>query len=206
MVYLEQKSGGAVTRTLEIGNGQHNLVLLLVDDLSASRPRLEGIWLLITLPGDARLTLVPVNPLQENIPLQLDEAFETTADNHPSPEFLDSIGELFLWDAYLVVDQMGISSVITAIGAADIGLDQLDEKSAASMPLSIDQQTSYWQQVCDRLSTIKTGEDIKYLYQQVASNSITNLFWDRLPLNPWQETPEGVVLGCEFPTINAISP
>ena len=44
------------------GNGQRNLIILSVDQLSSPQPSLESIWLLVTYPGTPILTLVPIYP------------------------------------------------------------------------------------------------------------------------------------------------
>jgi hypothetical protein len=194
--------------TRDRGNGQRNLALLLVDHISAHQPVLEGVWLLITLPENSILTMVPVYPDQLHQEPSLAEDFRMTEAHQPSSEFLDLLTEQVLWDHYLVVDREGISFLLDTFEAAgiDTSITNADISALADRQLTLEQQTSLWQSMCAYLSRIDDRHEFEILFNQVSSKFSTNLSLEELPLYPWRAEINGAGLSCEFPTLNFVSP
>lgn len=195
-----------------LGNGQHNLLILLVDQLTAPHPSLEGIWLLITIPETPRVTLVPVFPSAKettDLPLYI-ESFTLTDDHHPDPGFLALLGEQILWNDYLVADREAIARIINyfeiqpepgdAFGAADNAWLEYDQA------LSLQQQTQLWQFTCSALSTTLPGDTSASLLNLFNSNLLTTFSWEKSPFLTPGEPVNGSKLVCEFPTLNLVSP
>jgi len=194
-------------------NGQHNLLILLVDQLTAPHPRLEGIWLLITIPENPQLTLVPVFPAANAQTLDQPhyaELFTMSDDHHPGPGFLALLDEQILWDDYLVADRDDISRILNdlevqavpgdARGAVNEGLLDFDQE------LSVEQQTQLWQSTCSALSTILSGDASASLVDLFNSNLLTTYSWEKSPFFKPGESVKGTNLVCEFPTLNLVSP
>jgi hypothetical protein len=199
---------GALISTSDGQNSQHNMVLLLVDQISAEQPGLEGIWLLISLPQNSMLTIVPVYPGQDQQLNQLAETFAMTEKNQPGPEFLDLLTEHILWHDFLVIDREGIALVMDAFEAdAPGGQVNLPETASTASPrLTLEAQISLWQSMCDTLSRINSRDELVNLYSLVSAYYSSDLSWEERPLYPLgAENSEGK-LGCEFPTLNLISP
>ena len=199
---------GALISTTDGQNGQLNTVLLLVDQISAQQPGLEGIWLLISLPQNSTLTIVPVYPGQDQQLNQLAETFAMTEKNQPGPEFLDLLTEHILWHDFLVIDREGIALVMDAF-EADAPGDQVnlpETASTASPWLSLEAHISLWQSMCNTLSRINSRDELKKLYSQVSAYYSSDLSWEEHPLYPLGTENSEVKLGCEFPTLNLISP
>jgi len=203
--------------TQERGNGQHNLIIILVDQMTAPQPKLEGIWLLITFPENPDITLVPI------FPNSLDEisstpsysaAFSMNTAKQPSTQFLDLLTEQVLWDHYLITDRNGASSILNNLEIAStnfsntqISVSNAMNSDAGSTPeLTLDQQTQLWQIACSNLTNFSNKGEIATLFNQLSSYIETNLNWDELPLNSWAATNEEVKLECDFPTLNLNSP
>ena len=199
---------GALISTIDRGNGQHNLVLLLVDQIAAQQPGLEGIWLLISLPHNSTLTIVPVFPDQDQQVNPLAETFAMTEYNQPSADFLNLLTERILWDDFLVIDREGIAFVMDAIEAAapDSQGALPDIALAAGTRLTLEAQISLWQSMCDTFSRIDGRDEFENLFSQFSAYFSTNQSWEGHPLYPLGTENSEVKLGCEFPTLNLISP
>jgi hypothetical protein len=198
--YIQAPDNDNLTSATNRGNGQRNLVLLLVDQLSGQQPQLEGIWLLITLPQSSTLTLVPVYPGHIHKTQSIQESFVMTEGNQPGPEFLDVLTEQFLWDDFLVIDREGISSALNTLDRTGI------EASTAFPQLSLEEQTSLLQSMCEHLSRFENRNDFNIWFDQVSPHFSTKISWDNFPLNTWGTEGIEDKLGCEFPTLNLISP
>lgn len=199
---------GALISTTYRRNGQHNTVLLLVDHISAQQPGLDGIWLLISLPQNSTLTIVPVYPDQDQQLNQLAETFAMTEKNQPGPEFLNLLTEHILWHDFLVIDREGIALVMDAFEAdAPGGQVTIPETvSIASPRLTLEAQISLWQSMCDSLSRIDSRDELENLFSQVSGYYSSDLAWEERPLYSLGAENSEVKLGCEFPTLNLISP
>jgi hypothetical protein len=199
---------GALISTIDRGNGQHNLVLLLVDQISAQQPGLEGIWLLISLPHSSTLTIVPVFPDQDQQVNPLSETFAMTENNQPGADFLNLLTERILWNDFLVIDRKGIAFVMDAFeAAAQDGQSTFPDIALAASPqLTLESQISLWQSMCDTLSRVDGRDEFENLYSQISAHFSTNLSWEELPLYRLGTENSEVKLGCEFPTLNLISP
>ena len=208
VLHFQMPGEGASFSTRETGSGQHNLVLLIVDHISSPQPHLEGVWLLITLPGSSTLTLVPVFPAPTSQASSMADTFAMNTDDQPVPEFLDRLTDQILWDHYLVIDNDGISSTLDTFEAAALGVSNPDHETSlhTDQQLTLEQQIIYWQSICEYLSTFGGKDEIEILINQVSSNFTTNLSWDELPLYPLDVEHVGVNVSCEFPTLNSISP
>jgi hypothetical protein len=188
-----------------LGNGQRNLVLMLVNENFAGNPELEGIWLLITHPQSSAITLVPVNPGDNERSRKLYESFTVSEDSLPGLTFLDVMSEYLLWDDYLLIDQQGLASVFNNFdSAADDTLHVVS--SPRSTRLSIEEQTKLWKSMCAYLSQVDEPEQMVKLVQQVSPHFSSSLSWDDLPLYPWAAENYDGNLSCDFPTLIMKSP
>jgi hypothetical protein len=217
MLHLDAPDKPALISTQARGNGQHNLIVLIVDRLTIHQPKLEGIWLLITIPENPKLTLVPIFPnSQDELPStpSYSAAFGMNTANQPSAQFLDLLTEQVLWDHYLITDRNGASSILNNLETASMNVPNMQvsvstamNSDAGSTPeLTLEQQTQLWQTACSNLTNLsKTGE-IETLFNQLSSYFETNLNWDQLPLNSWVTARDEILLECDFPTLNLNAP
>ena len=195
------------------GNGQRNLIILSIDQIDVPQPNLEGIWLLITLPENPNLTLVPIYPNhQENASFSTpySEVFSMTTAQLPSPQFLDLLTEKVLWDNYLITDRNGTSSILKILQeAAEINAEVANPVGNFWLPevseLTLDQQTQLWKTVCTYLSQVSGPDNIEILLNQVSPYLLTNFDLDDLPLTHLGNQEE-VQLECDFPTLSNDSP
>jgi hypothetical protein len=122
---VNESTAGRPAATLP--NGQRNLLLITTDNLEASAPRLEGIWLLSYVANRTRLTFLPVYPGRADPPASQDQVLqdlfhlEASADQATSdaagddltarsrltlaPAFIEALGaQIPWWSSYIVLD------------------------------------------------------------------------------------------------------
>lgn len=199
------EKGALVSR--EMGNSQHNLLVLIVDQIQSPESRLEGIWLLITTPDTQQMILVPVYPDQENWTGALKSNFVLTDESLPGKDFLDLLTELVLWDHYLLVDRDGINSVLAATSRYH------QDGSDASIlyghndvgELTLEEQTSLWGSICSGLNGINNTDELEPYFNRISQYVITDLSWNDSTSISWKATGAGEQITCEFPTLNLAS-
>ena len=202
-IQKQRSDNSTINSPYVIANGQHNLVLLIVDQLSDPQPEFQGIWLLITLPHSSKITLVPVFPAQ-HASETFTKTFTVTKENQPGDDFLQLLTEKFLWHDYLVIDRTGIAAVFETFDP--VLMDTLNIDFPGDTRSLLEQQTSLWLGVCDFLPRFEGQDAFTQKYHQVSSHFTTSFNMDDLPLFPWGAGKEEDKLGCEFPTLNLISP
>jgi hypothetical protein len=95
-----------------LANGQRSIMMVIVDDLQKSEPDLMSIWLVLYVPPNPHLTLMPMFPLQgetkAGLTAQLAEEFEIHGKNEPprlSDGFQTTLRRLgFWWSGYILMD------------------------------------------------------------------------------------------------------
>jgi len=201
-----------------INNGQHNLLVITVDQLASAKPVLESIWLLITYPEISNLTLVPIFPTgQDDMKtddLTLAQTFVMTAQQTPNSDFLELIREKIYWDNYLVVDQKGVSNVLKILQQYPKGSPGTENQTnmillpqiGQEIDRSLENQVRIWNGVCLELSRISNAGEMENLIQQISPHIRTNLVLEELSQQWLLEQPNDFQMGCEFPTLILNSP
>lgn len=198
------------------GNGQWNLVVIAVDQFTAARVSLIGIWLLITSPDSDNLTLVPIFPAgefsSEPNKVAWEEMFSLDTDLRPSSEFLSTLSNHLLWDEFLLIDRQGITNIVdqfeeseSTVQANEIqGIDI--PSSASKIELNLEGQFEIWRTACRELAAKSNPNEVSnwldkikpYTHSQFELNQVFN----QLIL---QENSQ-FKLKCEFPTLTLNSP
>lgn len=199
-------------------NGQWNLLIIAVDHLTASRPALAGIWLLITTPENQNLTLVPIFPTMDPETVTEDseweKIFSLTSDREVNVEFMQKISEQVLWDEYLLIDKDGMSSIGETVGLHDVSskVAEVPDKKNGPHPigtefdLSLESQIDMWKTICLELSKFTEPEDIAQFLSQIKPHLATNFNIDEVAKKMYLKNEPPLQLGCEFPTLTLKSP
>jgi hypothetical protein len=194
-----------------ISNGQWNLLIIAVDQLTVSHPSLAGIWLLIATPNDQNLTLVPVFPPIAPEPTpndsEWDQIFSLTSKQEPNFEFLDKISEQVLWDEYLMIDKSGMDAIWETVNHLDTS-SQENELPTTGMDfeLSLGSQAEMWKTICLQLSKITDLRDFSFFLDQIKPHLHTDIDLDEISQELYFKDKSQVQLGCEFPTLTLNSP
>jgi hypothetical protein len=195
-------------------NGQKNLLLILVDDLSGNDPSLQGAWMLINAPSGRKVTFMPVYPTGSEQSGDLERLFNNPADEVPSGAFLGALeAQGHWWDNYLVVDQATLAALVDLSDGIDIGNGRLNGQQVVGL-LSIagqddqtaqDFQARLAQGICRRLNStlqnigfeaitgILTGEG-------APDQASSDLSREALQAS-WSGMQAAGGLECEFPTL-----
>jgi hypothetical protein len=113
----EQRRPQATFATLP--NGQRSVLFVAADKLKASRPSLKGVWLILYLSDDPRITLLPIYPTHQNNNAWNDSDFENAFQIHInqgepylSHAFLQVLKDKGLWwSGYLLMDEHALGKI-----------------------------------------------------------------------------------------------
>ena len=132
-----------------------NLVIIQVNDLRDSSPRLVSVWYsIILLKQQTSLTFKPLYPSQKDLSLarDLQKNFSLNADHQPKAGFLNTLQENQIpWDAWLIFDSKSGTAVYRwALGESAAFTAQTPESPRDTSHL--DQDRSLLNGICDMLS------------------------------------------------------
>jgi hypothetical protein len=101
-----------------MANGQRSILLITVDKLDARKPRLTGVWALLYVPTNPRLTLIPVFPTLNNRDTkgELAKSFkiqQEASSRKLDPTFIRLIQEQIpWWSGHIILDQRALAEVV----------------------------------------------------------------------------------------------
>lgn len=103
-----------------LASGQISLLVVMVDDLTSARPRLESAWMLEFVPPDPRLTLLSVYPSFSSNDSQQDASLVSAFRVETSPDTLQ-VGQAFLkvlqdrkffWNGAVLLDKYALAQTL----------------------------------------------------------------------------------------------
>ncbi len=192
---------------------QHNTLLILVEDLSATSPRLETVWLVAYSVELNQLTFLPLFPALNGGASQgqaLVAYFALDAPGRPAAPFLQALSARHLWwDSYLVVDLETLAALLELGSGVDSPYGQVGSAQTVRLiqdfrqqpQLVLQLQADAIQALCRRTAGIIQVADPQSVLGVMASSSRSDLDWARLQ-SGWIELRQvGGALACEFPTL-----
>lgn len=197
-----------------IGPSQHNLLLVLADNLAQPEPGLDGVWLVINgnLNNGSKFLPVEAKTRVGNEPTG---AWSGVLDRSgvPSKEFFDTLIERGLWwDYYLVIDRFGLGALTGWSGGA---LPQQIQRPAGSVdgPViddpaalnSIYQQAAVLRTLCERSQLINQALEPQGILSLLQGHFSTNYELSRLDEDWYSFRHRGFAWFCEFPTLQETS-
>lgn len=201
-------AAGSLAVAARPANGQRNLLVILVDRLDASQPRLDGIWLLARIPDPAQVTFLPVYPSFDSQGQDFDRRLETdfqSGKEEPfSGEFQQTLEAQGLWwDHYLMVDTAGMALLVERIGSVDAeegqSLAQLSE-NAQDPQSALAYQLQLAQQACSHAPELLSDMAPSALAALFEKNSRSDLDPKQLRLILRSLPGTGGIV-CQFPVI-----
>jgi hypothetical protein len=196
--------------------GQLNILIIGIDHLQAPAPRLESLWLVMTLPDSPRLTLMPLFPFPDSASGQGAAPayqFGLDADGRPDPAFLASLQTDGLWwSGYLLVDEIALIELVEFVNDTDIqndsplngvlavtGLPTPDEDARQAL----DGHIALAAELCRRTTRLSPAVDLAPLLALFPGHARTDLAPGDLAA-AWKEMrSRGSGLACEFPSLPA---
>jgi len=194
---------------------QRNILVILVDSLSASSPRLEGIWLVGKLSTNPHLVFFPIFPAAGEGEVEgWPGEFALEADGQPAAVFLENLRVKNIhWDNYLLVDHPSLADLIELSGRIDWNGQQLSGPDVvAKMPLvqlepraALQAQAFVAQELCHNTALLMQSADPALLW-----GLLTHRMHSDLELASVQAARNdfALIVGgptCEFPTFQEIS-
>lgn len=192
---------------------QRNLLLVGVDQLSASQPHLESIWLVMYFPGKLDVTFVPLYPdpgeefTAQSSPLAA--SFSLDQAGNPSRTFLQQLEEQVWWNNFLVIDHTATRALIDLVSSQPSGdLNGNGAQAMAEPPSSrqeastttLANQTKVLFQLCEQPQvTAPSIAAIAATLKKLESNLATDLDLMTI-LDEWQtKSSPALPFHCDFP-------
>ncbi len=187
----------------------------LVDSLSTSNPRLEGVWLVGKLSTNPHLVFFPIFPSSWEEEVEIwSGAFDLDADGQPSAAFLENLkAKNIQWDNYLLVDHPSLADLIELTGRIDwngqslSGVEVVAKITLAQLePLAaLQAQAFVAQELCRNTTSLMQSADPALLW-----GLLTHRMHSDLELASVQAARNdfALIVGgptCEFPTFQEIS-
>ena len=123
-------------------NGQHNLLVIGIDNLEAESPRLESIWMILYIPPTPQFTLIPIYPSPyaggEELQNYLESTFALGKELKPDPAFLVAVQSVNIWwDNYIILDETAMANVVnTASSENAMNNPDFGSSTIANLPLA----------------------------------------------------------------------
>jgi hypothetical protein len=204
-----------------LANGQRSLLLITADQLEAREPRLIGVWLVVYVPSDPRLTLLPIFPApsMKDAGKELSDAFRlqnNAGHMSPDPQFLEIVRELIpWWSGYILLDEPAIAEMIDYMVYFEKASQSpnpnhfsqiLSELSMWQDPYSsLFGQASLYQEMCWGIAWMEAGTTLAQLQDRFAfkqGHFSTDLTADHILAEIQNLRGQAGSIVCEFPTLS----
>jgi hypothetical protein len=199
---------------IKASRGQYNLLFIAVDDLSSDAPQLEGIWLVIDMPDNSRLTLLPVYPAVDSKRVihepSLTEHFSLNVQKAPSTDFLNTLTSLDLsWDGYIILDRMSLAEMgdptdmatptgeSTSVERGRLAVSSTNGDSRAIL-LS---QAALIETACKGLSRLPRGDRGNEILNHLSRHLVSNFSTESIVSGLDNLLSANGSLFCEFPVL-----
>lgn len=113
-----EQTAGLANSIPALANGQRSILLITVDRLEAQHPRLTGVWAVLYVPDNPRLTLLPIFPALNRSELgdELAKSFRIQQEagaRRLDPAFIRIIQEQIpWWSGYILLDKAALAEVV----------------------------------------------------------------------------------------------
>lgn len=217
------KSTSIITDTPipSLANGQRSLLLITVDQLEKQQPQLTGIWLVLYVQSDPRLTLMPIYPAPDmkDSGKELSDAFHlqnNAGSIGPDPIFLDLIKkQVPWWSGYILLDDAAIVEVIDFMANFQQASKSLEpthfSKIVSELSMWEDPyaalfgQASLYQEMCWGMAWLESGTQLAKIQDRFAlkeGHFSTDLVADQILAELQNLRGQGGSIVCEFPTLS----
>ena len=198
-------------------SGQRSILLIGVDAIHNSNPKLASLWLATYLPPDMNIHMLPIFPAGNKtiseIEIQLFRSFGLARENGnlvPSADFLNVLEENnYWWSGYFVFDQFAQSKVLSFLGGEEASsqasgglagsdgyVDVVDDHQRA-----FSNQMAMIQTVCQNMAGFSQDPDWLLFSSMIPDHMLTDLNLDQLN-SEWETTlSNGRHTSCRFPTL-----
>ena len=192
---------------------QTSVLLINVDRLDIPAPTLEAVWLLLVLPPQSKISLIPIYPVSSKSPhdqfIQPGTVISSTDLNTGDNSLVKALRDhKIMWDQYIILDQTGFFELAKQIDGDNIGSGWINNEivnlsfsiSEDNPDTALPRQAFIYQQLCLNLSSISILSKLNILFD--SDHVITDITPDQL-LAVWNiYRDSSVFLNCKFPTMD----
>jgi hypothetical protein len=225
-----EKTGAMDNSIPALANEQRSILLVTVDDLDASKPRLTGVWAVLYVPTNPRLTLLPIYPtLNRGSEDKLANSFRLYKEAGTSrldPAFVSLLEEhIPWWSGYILLDHTALTEVVnywayspgliresSLFGSSSNVAKHYGSQVISDLPSvwedpysSLFSQASLYQELCWGATWTDTGFEAGQTLEhmaQIKNHYSTDLDPETILAEMQSLRGLGGSLVCEFPTIS----
>jgi hypothetical protein len=197
-----------------LAEGQHNTLVILVDEMGQPDPKLEGMWLVVRHIPSPQVMLLPLYPRPENQDDDiLVEFFRLNADGAPAHVFLQGLQSKDLrWDSLLVLDKASLAQMIQLVGGVDLGQGVLSgDQAMAHLPSSrhlpesaLSVQAGLVLELCKRTPRLALSGDPISELEQFSEHVYLDPRFKQVAASWVQLQDEIRTVSCEMPTLHRV--
>ena len=194
-------------------NGQENLLLILVDQMDATEPSLQGVWMLIHDPSGNKVFFMPIYPAQSKFGQDIKQSVGIEKISGLAPELEQVLHKQGLWwDNYLVIDRGILASVVQLAGGIDLEDGRLNGQQVIGLlPIAdqdaqtaLDLQARIAQGICQRFDSLMQNESPPALFELLIGGGTQSVYSDLTHselLTSWNRLKKAGGMSCYFPTL-----
>jgi hypothetical protein len=196
-------------------NGQHNLLVIAVDNLDLQQPQLRSVWLVTYFQNNPSITFLPISPTISSgdviVDQMLSDSFvivKADGNTNISTSFFDTLTRRnFWWSGYLIVDEFAFTSVLNEksfladnhqLASSEININDLGNISQDPQNL-YDRYTQIFQDACRFIA--QQGNDFNWqFFSSLIPQHVITDFDANLLIDEWTSSIKTIEApNCYFP-------
>jgi len=195
--------------------GQRNTLVILVDSISASPARLEGLWLVGQLSANPQLVFFPIFPTSTAVAAgEWERLFGLDGQGQPSATFVEYLAAKNIrWDHYLIVDHASLAELIELAGRIQWDGQQLSGPAVvAKMPpaqleplAALQAQAFVAQELCKNTAALLQSADPGLIWGLLTHRMHSDLDLGSVQAARDELTSRAGGATCEFPTFQQLT-
>lgn len=202
-------SAKARANSEELPNHQQNILVVQVDNLDASKPNLESVWLMLYIKNSPKITWMPLYLASSNAN-SISGQYQLSKNKTLSGKFETALRKQDIWwNGTIITDKQGIKNLVELLQSSPKTGEVItegagNELNAASLLSAADmEKVAVIQNICQMASSLEDPQIVK-TWLDKSANLITDLSKEELAAQ-WNSLLAGQTnLTCEFPSLLAI--
>lgn len=202
-------SAKARANSEELPNHQQNILVIQVDNLDASKPNLESVWLMLYIKNTPKITWMPLY-LASSSNNSIGSKFQLSKNKTLGGKFESALRKQDIWwNGYIITDNKGVKNLLELLqtspktGEATFQNTGVEMNAASLLSADDMKKIEIIQNICQTASSLEDPQIIN-AWLDVSANLITDLPKEEIA-GQWNSLLAGQAgLTCEFPSLLAI--
>ncbi len=211
---VNPSSAKARANAEELPNHQQNILLVEVDDLGATKPNLESIWLMLYIKNTPKITWMPLYLASSSSGAlatahSIADQFQLGKNKTLDGDFETALREQDIWwNGTIITDKQGVEKLLALLKSspktsetkqnADVEISPTSLLDASAM-----EKVAVIQNICHLASSLEDPQVIKKWLGKSA-NLVTDLPAEEITAQWSAMIGQQTDLTCEFPSLLAI--